>query len=129
MTPFNRISSDLLSAPASCCRLWLLMVLMLAPYASAQAHSYNLDELLAFPFTCLLQLEFSPSGAGGDHDASSLRARSSGPRVLFNVLNQKAVPHKTVFLAGDSRFATFPPGSTGNQQNTLYLPSYLRRSA
>ena len=129
MMSFNRISSYPLSALPSCCRPWLLMVLMLVPYSSAQAQSYSLDELLAFPFTCLLQLEYSPSRAGGDHDASSLRARSSGQRVLFSVMNKKAVPGKAVFLAGDSRFATVPPGSTWNQQNTLYLPSYSRRSA
>lgn len=128
MTSFNRISSYPLSALASCCRPWLLMVLLLAPYASAQAQSYSLDELLAFPFTCLLQLEFSRFPAGDAHGASPLRARSSGQRVLLTVMNKKAVPGKTVFLAVDSRFAIFPPGSTGNQQNALYLPSYLRRS-
>jgi hypothetical protein len=128
MTSFNRISSCPLIVPAGCFRPWLFMALMLAPYASAQAHSYNLDELLAFPFSCLLQLEFSPSGAGGDHDASPLRARSSGQRVLLNVLNQKAVPDKTVFLAGDSRFAISPPGLTEYQQDTLYLPSDSRRA-
>lgn len=129
MTSFNRISNYRLRALASCCRPWLLMVLMLAPHASAEAHTYSLDELLAFPFTCLLQLEFSPSRAGGDHDASSLRGKTSGQRVLLNVMSEKAVPGKTEFLAADSRFATFPPGSTGNRQNTLYLPSYSRRSA
>ena len=105
------------------------MVLMLAPYSSAQAHSYSLDELLAFPFTCLLQLEFSPSRVGSDHDASTLRTARSVPRMSLNVVYKKAAPGKTVFLAGNSRFAIFPPGSTGNQQNTLYLHSYSRRSA
>src|SRR5664279_2501589 len=117
MTSLSRLSSYRPSVLAGCCRPWLLMLMILAPYASAQGHSYSLDQLLAFPFSRLLQLEFSPSHSGGDLHSSLLRARRSGQRVVLNVLHKQALPGKTVFLAGESHFAIFPPSPMSFQQD------------
>jgi hypothetical protein len=129
MTFLNPVWEYLPDTLASWCRPWLFVVLALTPYASAQAYPYSLDELLAFPLSYLLQLEFSPSPVKDDHVASAPSARSGKPRVVSIVLKQETVPGKTLLMASGTRFPTYPLGSAGSLETMCYLRSCSRRLA
>jgi hypothetical protein len=104
-------------------------MLLLAPYASAQAYPYSLDELLTLPLSYLLQLEFSRSPVKDGHVASAPSARSGKQHVVSIVLKQETVPGKTAFIASDNRFVTFPLGSMGYPEYAHSLRPCLRRLA